>query len=145
MGLAETHLCGPEGSPGERSPCSPGAPAPRRCLELGPSGRTPEPKEGDKLAAGCWLLAAVRAGNSGILLPLLPGEGVWGRTGQGSPFTGSPPRPLLFHLRSTPPLDCRSGQLPATQAPCPGYQEHLGRGRGLGAVALPMQAVFSGH
>ena len=36
---------------------------------------------------------AARAGHSGILLPLLPGEGVWGRTGQGSPFTGSPPRP----------------------------------------------------
>lgn len=136
MGLAETHLRGPEGSPGKRSSCSPGAPAPRRCPELGPSGRTPELKEGDKLAAarcesrphGHPASAAARGGRVG-----------GGRAGEPLHRLATQTS-LLYRLCTTPPLGCRSGQLPATQVPCPGYQEHLGQGRGLGCVALPAQA-----
>lgn len=89
-----------------------------------------------------WLLPSVRAGHTGILLLLLPwgGRVVGGRAGE--PLHGlATQTSLLYRLCTTPPLGCRSGRLPATQVPCPGYQEHLGQGRGLGGVALPTQAL----
>ena len=95
-----------------------------------------------------WLLAAARCESRPLGHPASAAArgGRVGADRAGEPLHGlATQTPLLFHLCSTPPLDCRSGRLPATQAPCPGYQEHLGQGRGLGAVALSMQAVFSGH
>lgn len=61
-----------------------------------------------------WLLPAVRAGHTGILLPLLPGEGVWGGAGQGSPSTGSPPRPPSS-IACAPPHPWAVGQASSPQ------------------------------
>lgn len=133
VGLAEAPLRGPEGSPGERSSCSPEAPTPCRCLERGPSGRTPEPKEGDKLAA-----ARCESRPHGHPASAAARGGCLGAGKAGEPLHGLPTQTsLLFRPCSTPPLGCRSEWLPTTQAPCPGYQEHLGRGRGLGVWLCP--------